>query len=158
MKQRYTVAKYACYMSNASMSAVANLSPLLFITFRQLYGISYSLLGLLVLVNFCTQLCVDLAFSFYSHKFNMQKTVRLMPMLTVIGLAVYAVFPALLPEYAYLFLVLGTVVFSASAGLAEVLISPVTVSYTHLDGLNGGTHCHLNRGKPYTKHMPFFSG
>lgn len=125
MKQRYTVAKYACYMSNASMSAVANLSPLLFITFRQLYGISYSLLGLLVLVNFCTQLCVDLAFSFYSHKFNMQKTVRLMPMLTVIGLAVYAVFPALLPEYAYLFLVLGTVVFSASAGLAEVLISPV---------------------------------
>ncbi len=52
MTQKHLTAKYACYMSNASMSAVATLSPLLFITFHQLYGISYTRLGLLVLVNF----------------------------------------------------------------------------------------------------------
>lgn len=125
INKRTTITKYACYMSNASMSAVANLSPLLFITFHQMYGISYTLLGLLVLVNFCTQLGVDLIFSFYSHKFNIQKTVRLMPMLTVIGLAVYAVLPALIPSQAYSFLVIGTIIFSSSAGLGEVLISPV---------------------------------
>lgn len=125
MTQKHLTAKYACYMSNASMSAVATLSPLLFITFHQLYGISYTRLGLLVLVNFCTQLCVDLLFSFYAHKFNIQKTVRAMPLLTVIGLMVYAIFPALAPERAYLFLVTGTIIFSASAGLGEVLISPV---------------------------------
>ena len=124
MTQKHLTAKYACYMSNASMSAVATLSPLLFITFHQLYGISYTRLGLLVLVNFCTQLCVDLLFSFYAHKFNIQKTVRAMPLLTVIGLMVYAIFPALAPERAYLFLVTGTIIFSASAGLGEVLISP----------------------------------
>lgn len=125
INKRTAITKYACYMSNASMSAVANLSPLLFITFHQMYGISYTLLGLLVLVNFCTQLGVDLIFSFYSHKFNIQKTVRLMPMLTVIGLAVYAVLPALIPSQAYLFLMIGTIIFSSSAGLGEVLISPV---------------------------------
>lgn len=125
MTNKYTVAKYACYVSNASMSAVANLSPLLFITFHQLYNISYTLLGLLVLINFCTQLGVDLIFSFYSHKFNIQKTVRIMPVLTVVGLVVYALVPALFPGQAYLFLAIGTVIFSASAGLAEVLISPV---------------------------------
>ena len=37
---------------------------------------------------------------------------------------VYAIFPALAPERAYLFLVTGTIIFSASAGLGEVLISP----------------------------------
>lgn len=111
MTQKHLTAKYACYMSNASMSAVATLSPLLFITFHQLYGISYTRLGLLVLVNFCTQLCVDLLFSFYAHKFNIQKTVRAMPLLTVIGLMVYAIFPALAPERAYLFLVTGTIIF-----------------------------------------------
>ncbi len=65
MQKRYRTVKYACYMTNVSMAAVANLSPLLFLTFREVYGISYSLLGLLVLLNFCTQLAVDLLFSFF---------------------------------------------------------------------------------------------
>ena len=125
MCTRPSVVRYACYMSNVSMAAVANLSPLLFITFHQLYGISYTLLGLLVLINFCTQLCVDLVFSFFSHRFPIQKTVRVMPVLTIVGLLVYSILPALFAEKAYWFLVLGTVIFSASAGLAEVLISPV---------------------------------
>lgn len=46
-------------------------------------------------------------------------------LLTFSGLAVYSVMPAVFPDNAYFFIVLGTVVFSASAGLAEVLISPV---------------------------------
>ena len=119
------IIKYACYMSNASMSATANISPLLFITFHQLYGISYTLLGLLVLVNFCTQLLVDLVFSFYSHKFDISKTIRVMPVLTIIGLVIYSLMPALFPGFTYTFLLIGTIIFSASAGLAEVLTSPV---------------------------------
>lgn len=125
MKNNPFVTRLACYMSNASMAAVACISPLLFVTFHNLYGISYALLGSLVLINFCTQLCVDLVFSFYSHKFNIQMTVRIMPVLTVIGLVIYGMLPPLFPAQAYVFLVLGTVVFSAAAGLAEVLISPV---------------------------------
>ena len=107
MINKLSVTKYACYMSNVSMAAVSTLSPLLFITFNKLYGISYTLLGLLVLVNFCTQLVIDLIFSFYSHKFNIKKTVRIMPVLTVAGLVIYAVMPPLFPNKAYLFLLLG---------------------------------------------------
>lgn len=107
------------------MSVVGNLSPLLFLTFRELYGISYSLLGLLVLINFCTQLGIDLIFSFFSHKFNIQKTVRLMPILTVIGLFIFALWPLFFPQTAYAGLVVGTVLFSVSSGLGEVLISPI---------------------------------
>lgn len=125
MKKNYRIIRYACYASNASMAAVALLSPLLFVTFRELYGISYTRLGTLVLINFCTQLGIDLFFSFFSHKFNIQKTVRLMPILTAAGLAIYAVFPPLFPQYAYLFIASGTIIFSASAGLGEVLISPI---------------------------------
>ncbi len=117
--------RFACYTSNISMSVVATLSPLLFLTFRKEYGISYSLLGLLVLINFVTQLLIDLAFSFFSQKFNIPKTVKLMPMLTVIGLLIYAVWPFFFPESVYAGLVMGTIVFSAASGLGEVLISPV---------------------------------
>ncbi|MBQ3084319.1 MAG: MFS transporter [Clostridia bacterium] len=121
----YRRLKFACYSGNTSMSVVGNLSPLLFLTFRELYGISYSLLGLLVLINFCTQLGIDLIFSFFSHKFNIQKTVRLMPILTVIGLFIFALWPYFFPQTAYVGLVAGTVLFSVSSGLGEVLISPI---------------------------------
>ena len=117
--------KYACYTTNISMSVVGNLSPILFLTFRSLYGISFSLLGLLVLVNFFTQLTIDLIFSFFSHKFNIPKAVKFTPVLTIIGLILYAVFPWVFPKNVYLGLVIGTVIFSASSGFSEVLISPV---------------------------------
>ncbi len=125
MRAEYQRVKYACYFTNISMSIVGNLSPLLFLTFRSMYGISYSLLGLLVLVNFSTQLAVDLILSFFSYRFDLNKLVRMTPVLTVIGLGIYAAGPLIFPSSAYLALVLGTVVFSASGGLTEVLISPV---------------------------------
>ena len=117
--------KSACYSMNVSMAVVGNLPPLLFITFHNAYGISYSLLGLLVLVNFSTQLIVDLIFTFYSHKFNIEKTVKLTPVLTMLGLLIFTLWPTVFPSSAYLGFVVGTVVFSSSAGLAEVLLNPV---------------------------------
>lgn len=117
--------KFACYTTNISMSVVGNLSPILFLTLRSLYGISYSLLGLLVLINFVTQLTIDLMFSFFSHKFNIEKSVKVTPLLTFIGLLVYALWPFFFPKAVYAGLVIGTIIFSASGGLAEVLISPV---------------------------------
>ncbi len=124
----YKTLKLACYTTNISMSAISSLSPLLFVTFRSLYGISYSLLGFLVVINFATQLLVDLIFSFFSHKFNIQKVVRYTPILTFVGLLVYALYPFLFPESVYVGLVVGTVLFAVSGGLCEVLISPVIAS------------------------------
>ena len=117
--------KYACYTANVTMSAVANLSPVLFLTFRTMYGISYSSLGLLVLINFVTQLAVDLIFTLFSHKFNIAKTVKSIPVIAAIGFLVYSLWPFFMPEHVYAGLVLGTVIFSAASGFNEVLISPV---------------------------------
>ncbi|MBE6546969.1 MAG: MFS transporter [Ruminococcaceae bacterium] len=125
MTKAYTRLKFACYTTNLSMSVVGNLPPLLFLTFHRLYGISYSLLGTLVLINFCTQLIVDLLFSFFSHKFNISLAVKCTPVLTVLGMLLYAAAPLLFPNAVYLGLTLGTVVFSAAAGFCEVLISPI---------------------------------
>lgn len=121
----YTRVKYACYVTNLSMSVVGNLSPVLFLTFHQLYGISFSLLGLLVLVGFSTQLLIDLIFSFFSHRFNIPLAVKITPVLCVCGLLVYALWPFLFPNAVYAGLVVGTVIFASSGGFSEVLISPV---------------------------------
>ena len=125
MKKNYKRVKYACYTTNLSMSVITNLPPLLFLTFREVYGISFSLLGFLVLLNYVTQLLVDIAFSFFSHKFNLSLSVRLTPVLTSLGLLIFSLSPFLFAENVYAGLVIGTVIFSASGGLCEVLISPV---------------------------------
>ncbi len=120
-----TRVKIACYSTNVSMATTANLSPLLFLTFRELYGLSFSMMGLLILLGFVTQLAIDLVFSFFSHKFNITLTVRLLPAISVVGLVVYAVLPLLFPALAFIGIILGTLIFSLAGGLAEVLISPV---------------------------------
>ena len=128
MNSKFIRLKAACYTANITMAIVGNLSPLLFLTFRTLYDISYSLLGLLVLINFFTQLMIDLVFSFFSHKFNITWTVRIMPILGTVGLLIYALAPVLFPNAVYLGIVIGTIIFSAASGLAEVLVSPVIAS------------------------------
>lgn len=121
----YKRTKLACYLAYFTMSSIFSLPPILFVTLREMYGISYTLLGTLVLTNFCTQLAIDLIFTVFTKHFNIQKVVKVMPLITSAGLLIYAITPMLIPQYAYIGLLIGTVVFSVSAGLSEVLLSPV---------------------------------
>ena len=110
---------------NVSMAVVGNLPPLLFLTFHNAYGLSYAELGFLVLLNFSTQLIVDLIFSFFPHKFNISATVKLTPLITVLGFLVFTLWPTFFAGSAFVGLIVGTVIFSSSAGLSEVLLNPV---------------------------------
>lgn len=123
--QNYKLTKLACYTAYFTMSSVFSLPPLLFAAFHDIYGISYTLLGTLALTNFCTQLAVDLVFTAFSKCFNVKKVVTVMPLITSLGLFVYAVIPTALPRYAYIGFLVGTALFSLSAGLSEALLSPV---------------------------------
>lgn len=117
--------KSACYCMNVAMAVIGNLPPILFLTFHNKFGISFSLLGLLVLLNFSTQLLIDLVFSFFSDKFNIPLTVKVTPLISVLGLLIFVGWPTVFPSSAYVGFVIGTIVFSASSGLAEVLLSAV---------------------------------
>ncbi len=125
ISKKYKTTKLACYSAGFSMSAATNLSALLFVPFYEIYGISFSQLGFLVLVNFCTQLMIDLVFTFFSKYFNLTKTVKSIPAVVLVGFMIYTFVPMALPEFTYAALVAGTFVFSLGAGLGEVLTSPV---------------------------------
>ena len=124
----YKWTKYACYYSCLSSSAVFVLPPMLFAGFNKMYNVSYTLLGTLVLVNFFTQLIVDLIFTFFSKHFNIKITIKLMPLLASIGLIIYALVPFLFKGFEYLGLLVGTIIFSAAGGLGEVLLSPTVAA------------------------------
>ena len=101
-KPSLKLTKLACYSANFTMSSIFCVPPLLFVIFRDLFGISYTLLGTLVLVNFVSQLTIDLIFAVFSKHFNIRLTVILMPMITATGLFTYALIPNLFPDIAYL--------------------------------------------------------
>ncbi len=126
--KKFRKTKYACYFSYLAMASAFSLPPMLFITFREMYGISYTLLGTLVAINFCTQLCIDLIFSFFSKKFNIHACVKIMPLLTTLGLLTYALIPTFFPNFAYAGLVLGTIMFSVASGFSEALLSPLVAA------------------------------
>lgn len=127
-QKNFKLTRNACYFAYIAVSVIFALPPILFITFREMYGISYTALGTLIFVNFCTQMAVDLAFSFFPKYFNIHRSLKAMPLLTASGLLIYAIVPTLWPQYAYAGMVVGTVIFSVSAGLSEVLISPTVAA------------------------------
>jgi len=124
LTQKYKRTKFACYAAYFTMASIFCVPPMLFVTLREMYGISYTLLGTLVLTNFCTQLTIDLIFTAFSKYFNVAKVVRTMPLITSAGMLFYAIVPSVFPQFAYGGLLIGTVIFSVSAGLSEVLLSP----------------------------------
>lgn len=125
VNSKFKMTKFACYAAYFTMSSIFSLPPLLFVTFYEMYNVSWTLLGTLVLTNFCTQFAVDMIFTVFSKKFNIQKVVKIMPLITSLGLLIYAVFPMAFPSMAYVGLLIGTVVFSVASGLSEVLLSPM---------------------------------
>ncbi len=120
-----TYTRFSLYFTYFINACLFSLPPLLFGTFHRLYGISYTLLGALALVNFVTQFSVDLLFTFFSKSFPIQKLMRIAPLFAAAGLLVYGASPAMMPENAYFGIVLGTVLFSVAAGLAETMVSPL---------------------------------
>lgn len=124
MDNKYKLTRIACFTAYYTMASVFSLPPLLFVTFHKMYGVSWTLLGTLVLTNFCTQLLIDLIFTVFSKKFNVPLVVKIMPLITALGLAIYALSPVIFADNVYIGLLIGTVIFSVSAGLSEVLLSP----------------------------------
>lgn len=116
--------KRACYAAYFTMASIFGLPPVLLVPLHELYGISYTLLGTLVLVNFFTQMTIDLAFTLFGKRWRVDRILWLMPLITTVGLALYALLPMWFPDQVFAGLVIGTVIFSVSAGLSEVLLSP----------------------------------
>ena len=127
-EKAYRPTRYACFLTSFSTAATGNLSPLLFLTFRNFYHLSYSMLGLLVAVNFGTQLLFDLLFTVYSSRLPLKKCVKIMPAVMGAGFVLYGLAPWLMPGREFLCLTIGTVIFSIGNGLSEVLTSPTVAA------------------------------
>ena len=63
----------ACNLAGFMQSAAMNLSPFIFVPLMMLYGLSYTQIGTLVLINFVAQFAADLYFGWPVNKYGYQK-------------------------------------------------------------------------------------
>ncbi len=103
---------------------VINVTPLLFIPLRDEFALTFEQIGRLVLINFLTQMLVDLACGVCAERVPTKLMVVAANLLAALGLWVFALAPGWMPS-PYGGLVLGTVIFSVGCGLLEVLLSPI---------------------------------
>ncbi|HLA80693.1 MAG TPA: MFS transporter, partial [Thermoleophilia bacterium] len=116
----------ACNLAGFMQSAAMNLSPFLFVPLMLLYGLSYTQIGSLVLINFVAQFAADLYFGWPVNKYGYRLFCIGSQLAIAAGLLLFACAPWIAPGDPFLVFALATVIFSAAAGLLEVVLSPIT--------------------------------
>ncbi len=115
----------ACYVANFVGAIVINLTPILFIPLKLLYNLSYTQFGILLATNYITQLAADFLFSWPTDKYGYRPFTVLAPILTIAGYWLFALAPVLDPVEPFRWFLAGTILFSATGGLLELLLSAI---------------------------------
>lgn len=122
--KKYGKTKLACYLGFVTQAISANFAPLLFLTFRRVYGISFSELALIPVVFYVTQLITDFACVKIVDKTGYRPCILASEIMSAAGLAGLAFVPELFSDRLPGIL-LCVVVYAVGSGLIEVLCSPI---------------------------------
>lgn len=119
---RHTI--YACYIGYITQAIVNNFAPLLFLTFQRIYNIPLTQIGVLVTVNFGTQLVTDFISARFVDKISYRTSVILAHVFSAVGLAGLGVLPEVFPT-PFMGLCVAVMIYAVGGGLIEVVISPI---------------------------------
>ncbi|HHV50573.1 MAG TPA: MFS transporter [Clostridiales bacterium] len=125
--QNYKSTLHACYLGYITQALIVNLPPLLFVVFKEKFGLSYTLLGSLVLIIFITQLVVDAMAIRFVDKIGYRASAVIAHLFAAAGMVSFAFLPRIMP-LPYLGLIISYLLFSIGGGLIEVLVSPIVES------------------------------
>lgn len=116
----------ACYVGYVTQAIVNNLAPLLFVIFSQNFDLSLSELGGLIVLNFGTQLVLDVIATRYADRIGYRVCLVAAHLFAALGLLCLGILPRVMTPM--LGLALSVILYGVGGGLIEVLISPVVDS------------------------------
>ena len=117
----------ACYIGYIVQAIVNNFMPLLFVLFERTYQISLSKITLLITINFCIQLGVDLLSAWFLDRIGYRAAIWFSHLTSAAGLVLLTFLPDILPD-AFTGLLIAVSIYAVGSGLLEVIISPVMES------------------------------
>lgn len=119
---RHTVR--ACYAGYITQATVNNFAPLLFLTFQREYGIPLTQIGMLITINFFTQLMTDLLSAKFADRIGYRKCAVGAHIFAAVGLLGLGIFPEIFPT-PFMGLIAAVILYAVGGGLIEVLVSPI---------------------------------
>lgn len=122
--KNYKKTLIACYLGFITQAISANFSPLLFLTFKDTYGISLEMIALIPMVFYLTQLLVDLVAVKFADMIGYRTCVVASQLVSALGLVLMAFLPELLPD-PFVGIIISVVLYAIGSGLIEVLLSPI---------------------------------
>lgn len=124
MTFKYRHTAYACYAACVSQAAINMLAPLLFVTFRNQYGLSLGQISQLIVLNFGFQLVADVLAVGYVKRRGYRHSTVISHALTVIGLVSMSLLPEILPD-PYVGLCIAVVCYGVGGGMLDVVVTPI---------------------------------
>ena len=97
MEARYRSTLWACCFANF-FQAVGSCFAILYVPLRGLYGLSFTDFGILVSLNFITQVASDVLFSKPVEKYGFRPFAVAAPLVSAAGLGLFAAAPLLFPR------------------------------------------------------------
>ena len=122
--KNYKKTLIACYLGFITQAISANFAPLLFLTFKDSYGISLEMIALIPMVFYLTQLLVDLGATKFADVIGYRTCVVVSQVVSAAGLVLMAFLPDILPD-PFVGIMISVVLYAIGSGLIEVLISPI---------------------------------
>ena len=140
-EKNYNKTLRACYLGFVTQAISANFAPLLFLTFKNTYGISLEKIAMIPMVFYLSQLVVDLAATRYADRIGYRGCVVASQVLSAAGLVFMAVLPEVLPT-PFWGIMISVVLYAVGSGLIEVLISPIVEAcpFENKDGVMSLLH------------------
>ena len=142
LKQKnYKKTLIACYLGFVTQAISANFTPLLFLTFKDTYGITLDKIAMIPLVFYLTQLLIDFAATKFADKIGYRACVVASQVLSSVGLVSMAFLPELLPV-PFVGILISVVLYAIGSGLIEVLVSPIVEAcpFENKDGMMSLLH------------------
>ena len=96
-KPNYKKTLIACYLGFVTQAISANFAPLLFLTFKNTYGITLDKIAMIPMVFYLTQLLVDFAATKFADKIGYRTCVVASQVVSAVGLVLMAILPDMLP-------------------------------------------------------------
>lgn len=122
--KNYKKTLIACYLGFITQSISANFAPLLFLTFKDTYGISLEMIALVPMVFYFMQLLVDLGATKFADIIGYRTCVVASQVVSAAGLILMAFLPDILPN-PFIGILISVVLYAIGSGLIEVLLSPI---------------------------------
>lgn len=140
-QKNYKKTLLACYLGFVTQAISANFTPLLFLTFRESYGITLDKIAMIPLVFYLTQLFVDFAATKFADKIGYRTCVVASQILSAVGFVLMAVLPELFAS-PFVGIIIAVVLYAIGSGLIEVLVSPIVEAcpFENKDGMMSLLH------------------